>query len=347
MPALDHLDRRLEQLSAEAEAWTAAFFERSRPASDRFAALLGYPLGWTDATLARLERPVAAGKRLRPALALLICEELAGDHRPALPPAAAVELVHNFSLVHDDIQDESPLRRGRPTVWSLWQTAQAINVGDALFVLAQLAVTEAEALSPALRIACQRRLNAACLELVEGQYRDLDLQANGDATFESYQRMIGGKTAALIACTCWLGARSGGGTERRADAFAAFGRQLGIAFQHQDDLLGVWGDPAETGKSADTDLRTRKQALPAVLGLQAQGPLADRFRQLFIGQGELSAEAAAEAADLLLRLGIRERVAEMVDRGYACAAALLDSALGASRGDLLKALLERFRRRAA
>jgi geranylgeranyl diphosphate synthase type I len=347
MPGPDHLDRRLEQLSAEVEAWTRAFFDRQRPSSDRFAALLGYPLGWTDASLEPLKRPVSVGKKLRPALALLISEALSGDHRPALPPAAAVELVHNFSLVHDDIQDESPLRRGRPTVWKLWQTAQAINVGDALFVLAQLAVTEAEMLSAAQRVACQRRLNAACLELVEGQFRDLDLQADGVATLEAYQCMVAGKTAALIACTCWLGASSAGASESQADGFAAFGRQLGLAFQHQDDLLGVWGDPALTGKSAETDLRTRKQALPAVLGLQAAGPLANRFRQLFVGQGELGAEQAAEAADLLVQLGVRETVSQMVDAGYARAAALLDEALGPRDGRVLRMLLERFRRRAA
>jgi geranylgeranyl diphosphate synthase type I len=347
MPSPDHLDRRLEELSAEVEAWTRAFFQRQRPASDRFAALLGYPLGWTDETLAPLDKPLSVGKKLRPALALLICETLAGDHRPALPPAAAVELVHNFSLVHDDIQDESPLRRGRPTVWALWQTAQAINVGDALFALAQLAVTDAASLSDSQRLACQRRLNTACLELVEGQFRDLDLQADGSATLEAYQCMVGGKTAALIACSCWLGAISAGASEAEADRFAGFGRQLGIAFQHQDDLLGVWGDPALTGKSAETDLRTRKQALPAVLGLQATGPLAGRFRELFLGPGELSPEQAAEAANLLVQLGVRVKAVEMVDAGYARAKAMLDESLGTRKAALLRALLERFRTRAA
>jgi geranylgeranyl diphosphate synthase type I len=277
----------------------------------------------------------------------LICAALSGHPAPALAPAAAVELIHNFSLVHDDIQDESPLRRGRPTVWSLWHTAQAINVGDALFVLAQLAVTDAEALSTAQRIACQRRLNVACLELVEGQFRDLDLQACGAASLDAYQSMVAGKTAALIACTCWLGASSAGASQSQADSFAAFGRQLGLAFQHQDDLLGVWGDPLLTGKSAETDLRTRKQALPAVLGLQARGPLGDRFRRLFIGHGELDAEQAGEAAELLVRLGVRESVAEMVEAGYASAQTLLDDALAGRDGELIQSLLERFRTRAA
>jgi geranylgeranyl diphosphate synthase type I len=347
MPGPDDLDARLDRLSAEVDAWTRAFFERHRPAADRFAGLISYPLGWVDTALRPLDPPAPAGKRLRPAVCLLVCEAVGGDHRPALAPAAAIELVHNFSLVHDDIQDESPLRRGRPTVWAGWQTAQAINVGDSLFALAQLAVVDADHCPAELLVAAARRLNQTCLRLVEGQFLDLELQAAGSASLTAYQTMVGGKTAALLECATWLGARFGGADQARAERFAAFGRQIGLAFQFQDDLLGIWGDPALTGKSAETDLRTRKQALPAVLALQASGSDADRFRELFLAPGEMSAEQARAAAELLEALGIRQRADRMVEAGYARAADDLRAALGEQPDSPLWALLRKFRDRSA
>src|SRR5918911_4580523 len=168
------LDRRLDALAAELDAWTRRLYEQSLgrlSSADTFAPLLGYPLGWVDEQLRPLATPAPAGKRLRPALCLLICEAVAGEVQPAFAPAAAIELVHNFSLVHDDIQDESPLRRGRPTVWSTWGAAQAINVGDGLFALAYLALTSGAA-APELVVEAARRLGQTCLRLVQGQYVD-------------------------------------------------------------------------------------------------------------------------------------------------------------------------------
>ena len=347
MPSGPDLDARLVALSAEIDAWTRQFVQRSRPAADPFAALLAYPLGWVDPDLQPLADPTVAGKRLRPALCLLICEALAGDHRPALAPAAAVELVHNFSLVHDDIQDESPLRRGRPSVWQRWGTAQAINIGDALFALAQLALTDPSSVPPILVAEAITQLNRTCLRLVEGQYLDLALQTGGGATFEAYQSMIEGKTAALIECAAHLGARYGGADPTRAARFAAFGHQLGIAFQLQDDVLGVWGDPALTGKSADTDLQTRKQALPAILALRRTGPDADRFRRIFLARDEMTAEQASTAVGLLDALGIRAEAEQLVETAYDRADASLSAALQDSAHTALRVLLDRFRRRVA
>jgi geranylgeranyl diphosphate synthase, type I len=340
------LDDRLEAFAGEVDLWTRQFFASNRPNDDRFAALLSYPLGWVDPELRPLERTVASGKRLRPALCLLVCEAVCGDYRPALAAAAAVELVHNFSLVHDDIQDESPLRRGRPTVWAKWDTAQAINVGDSLFALAQLAMLHDERTEPQVQIEAARRLNVTCLRLVEGQFLDLELQAGGSATFEAYQAMVGGKTAALLECAAWLGARCGGTPRAGADSFGEFGRRLGMAFQFQDDLLGLWGDPRQTGKSAESDLLTRKQALPAVLALRRSGPAADRFRTIFLGPGEMRASEAGEALELLDELQVREETAAMVNSGYDAAAAALGVALGARANSELWLLLERFRDRA-
>jgi geranylgeranyl diphosphate synthase type I len=346
MASRSRLDDRLEELASEVDEWTRRFFAAYRPGDERFAGLLSYPLGWVDAELQPLAGG-ATGKRLRPALCLLVCEAVSGEHQAALAPAAAVELVHNFSLVHDDIQDESPLRRGRPTVWARWQTAQAINVGDGLFALAQLAISQDEAVEPEVRLEAVHRLNVTCLRLVEGQYLDLELQANGAASLEAYQAMIGGKTAALLECAAWLGARFGGAAVERTDRFAEFGRRLGVAFQFQDDLLGVWGDPRRTGKSAESDLLTRKQALPAVLALRHSGRAADRFRALFEGQGEMRLADAGEALELLDELGVRQETAAMVQAGYDAAARELSEAIVEQPESPLWSLLQRFRDRAA
>jgi geranylgeranyl diphosphate synthase type I len=347
MPSHADLDARLDELSSELDRWTAELFQRFRPAAERFAGMLSYPLGWVGADLRPLHSPAQSGKRLRPALCLLVCEAVSGDHRRAMAPAAAIELVHNFSLVHDDIQDGSHLRRGRPTVWSNWQTAQAINVGDSLFALAQVALLEASAGAPDLVIEAARRLNVTCLRLVEGQYLDLELQAAGQATSEAYQTMIAGKTAALLEYAAWAGSRFGGAQPDQAERYAEFGRLLGLAFQIQDDLLGVWGDPTITGKPGDADLRDRKQALPAILALQARGAAADQFRQLFRAPGAMTDEAAQRGLALLEDLGIQTRVQALMKSKYREAEAALDSALDNRDTTWLRALLRRFRDRTA
>ena len=337
------LDDRLDRLSEEIGLWLRGCCARHRPRSARFAGFLDYPLGWVDHNLHRLDPPAPSGKRLRPALCLLVAEAVGGDYRSALAPAGAIELIHNFSLVHDDIQDQSPLRRGRPTVWDRWGTAQAINVGDSLFSLAQLALLDDDATPPALRVEAAQSLNQACLRLVEGQFLDLDLQDSGAATLEAYQSMVGGKTAALLECSARLGARYGGAAPAQADRFASFGRQLGLAFQYQDDWLGVWGDPAETGKSAETDLRTRKQALPALLGLSASGPTADHFQSIFMSNTELDPDQAHQARLLLEQLGVREQVNQTFQATYDVAEAELQLALSGHGSEALTALLQRFR----
>jgi geranylgeranyl diphosphate synthase type I len=341
------IDDRLDRLSEEIGLWLRDFCARHRPRSERFAGFLDYPLGWVDHDLRPLEPPAPSGKRLRPALCLLVAEAVGGRYRSALPPAGAIELIHNFSLVHDDIQDHSPLRRGRPTVWDRWGASQAINVGDSLFSLAQLALLDDEGTLPALRVEAAQALNRACLRLVEGQFLDLDLQDSGAATLEAYQSMVGGKTAALLECSARLGARYGGAQPEQANRFARFGRQLGLAFQYQDDWLGVWGDLAETGKSAETDLRTRKQALPALLALSASGSTADRFRAVFMSNSELDPDQAHHARLLLEQLGVREQVHQTFQATYATAEAELRLALQSAPSDDLTALLQRFRARRA
>lgn len=229
--------------------------------------MLRYHLGWVDAAF----QPVAsaAGKRLRPVLLLLACEAQSGDWQQALPAAAAIELLHNFTLIHDDIEDHDDVRRGRPTLWSVWGEPQAINAGDALFTLAYQSLLELEStgLPPALILKTVERYTATILKITEGQCRDIAFETENFVTEPTYLTMVTDKTAVLIGLAAELGGIIAGAPAAHADALRAFGEALGIAFQMQDDLLGLWGDPEQTGKPVGSDLRNRKKSLPILHGM--------------------------------------------------------------------------------
>ncbi len=293
-----------------------AAVERLLPTQPQFQGLydmLRYHVGWVDRSLRRVEGP--AGKKLRSMLCLLVADTLGTGWQQAVPAAAAVELIHNFSLVHDDIEDRSPLRRYRETVWTVWGDAQAINIGDAVLVLAQRALTEADDLPPDVSLAALRRLNQACLGLCEGQYLDLLWEHESSVAVEQYLEMIERKTARLFECAAELGALCSGASPAAQHQAALFGSSLGMAFQAIDDLLGVWSPAAETGKTAQLDLASRKKSLPAVLGLAAPASgEADRFRSLFRLDRQLTPDETAEARQILDHLGIHQQAAAYVRR---------------------------------
>jgi geranylgeranyl diphosphate synthase type I len=266
-----------------------------------YYAMLEYHLGWGGRTAGG----TAGGKRIRPLLCLLCASAAGADWRLALPVAAAVELIHNFSLIHDDIQDNSPLRRGRPTVWQQWGQAQAINAGDAMFALAHLAPQRLIALGVAPKVALEAlaELNYTCLELTQGQHLDMLFEHRPMVSVPEHMAMIEKKTAVLIAAAALLGASLAGNNSERLDHFYAYGWNLGLAFQFQDDLLGIWGDPVITGKSAASDLEKRKKSLPVVFGLEHSAGLAQAYSQPH-RPGESVAGLAAE----LERLGARDYV---------------------------------------
>ena len=228
--------------------------------------MAGYHLGFLDETLRAVDvAPESRGKRFRPALAMLSCAAAGGSVERAGPLAAAIELLHNFTLVHDDIQDNSPLRRRRPTVWKLWGEEQAINAGDALFALAHRSLFRLRGSVPAgtlLDIA--EAFEQTTLEIVGGQVVDLTFEEGERVTVDDYLAMIAGKTAAIVRFAAWSGALIGGASDEHAVRYGAFGQALGLGFQIQDDLLGIWGEPAVTGKSTADDIRRRKQSLPIV-----------------------------------------------------------------------------------
>jgi len=260
-----------------------------------FHEMLTYHMGWTGEGAG----PEATGKRIRPLLVLLTTAASGGDWEKALPAAAAVELVHNFSLVHDDIQDNSPKRRGRDTAWVKWGAPMAINIGDALFVQSSQAIMDLkENHSPDIIVKAAEILHNTCLELTRGQFLDMSYEKRTDLTPDDYWPMIAGKTAALLSACCHLGALLGGADETKQDSYRSFGQYLGLAFQVQDDILGIWGNEAVTGKSAASDLVEGKNSLPVLAGLAANKKFAKRWQE-----GPIHAFEVEEMAKLLATEG--------------------------------------------
>jgi geranylgeranyl diphosphate synthase type I len=250
-------------------------------------------------------------------LTLLCCEASGGDWRTALPAAAAVELLHNFSLIHDDIEDSDPLRRGRPTVWKVWGTAQAINAGDALYTIAHMALSGLSdyTIPVELILATRQRFDRACLVLTQGQHLDLGFEARASVTEAEYLHMVYGKTAALIEAACGLGALVYGSD--LVSHYEDFGRALGLAFQIQDDLLGIWGDPQLTGKPAGNDLRNHKKSLPVAYAL-------DRSEELRRLYAQAEVDVAVTIAELD-RVGAREYAERLAAQHQRQALAALDA----------------------
>lgn len=291
--------------------------------------MMHYHLGWVDGAL-RPADPAGTGKRLRPLLCLLACEAAGGQVSQALPAASAIELIHGFSLVHDDIEDGSPLRRGRPAVWSVWGVPQAINAGDGMFVLARLALHRlADRGVPAGR--CQAAgiaFDHACLAVCEGQFCDMSFEDRPGVDLHQYLWMIRHKTATLLAASAQLGAMVATDDTELIGRYFAFGLNLGMCFQIQDDILGAWGDEQVTGKSAATDIRDRKKTLPVVYALGHPGdPAAARsLAELYARPDDLDPPDVRAALDLLDRLGARRYAEEMAEQYYRLALAALDEA---------------------
>lgn len=257
--------------------------------------MLHYHMGWIDDE----GNPISAetGKRIRPILALITAEAVSGDANAARPAAAAVELIHNFSLLHDDIQDASPLRRGRKTAWRVWGKEQSINAGDAMFALAYLAIPRlaSEGADPAILHQLTCILGETCVELTRGQHLDMLFEAQETVSTDNYLSMIAGKTAALIAASTEMGAISAGADAEQRVHYREFGRNLGLAFQVLDDVLDIWGDPKLTGKKAAVDIYDRKKSLPVLYGLANSAELND----LYAEQTNMTKERVQQAIALL------------------------------------------------
>jgi geranylgeranyl diphosphate synthase type I len=301
--------------------------------------MLRYHMGWANV---RFDAELApAGKRLRPIFCLLGCDAVGGNVEMAIPAAAALELLHNFSLVHDDIEDGDEQRRHRATLWKVWGVPQAINAGDGLFALSFAAIQRLEerGLSAEATLAALRVFTQMCVELTEGQHLDMLFEARDDVTVPEYLRMIQGKTGALVGASVAIGAIVGGAEAAQSEALWHFGRAVGLAFQVQDDILGIWGDPAETGKAAGNDVLRRKKSLPMLYTLNDAG-VGQRFAAL-LRADDFGPARLDDALALLDEAGARAYAEAQVQRLHDNALAALQQALGDRADDLpLRALAE-------
>ncbi len=276
--------------------------------------MMRYHLGWVDEKGNPL--PGGAGKALRPTLCLLACEAVGEDYTCALPAAAAIELVHNYSLIHDDIQDDDRERRHRPTVWSIWGKPQAINAGSAMRLLSNMAILRLRenGVTPEKQARVQYLLDEASLRLIEGQYLDIEFENRFDITVNDYLEMIGGKTAALISCSLEVGALLGTSNKDTVESFRSIGKSLGLAFQMRDDILGIWGNPGETGKPLANDIRRRKKTLPIVYALEKA---ASRSHEelVTIYHNEIRDESTvSRVLDILEEIAARQGAQTMVEQ---------------------------------
>ena len=292
-----------------------------------------YHLGWEDAAGRPTE--AASGKMIRPVGLLLATEVLGGDPERAIPAAAAVELVHNFSLLHDDVEDRSERRRDRPTLWTLVGEAHAINTGDGMLMLAHQAICglEERGLSAADTLRAVRELDRATLRLVHGQYLDLSFEGRSQVSISEYVEMASGKTAAMFGAPLALGAIVAGAPESTVNVFRTVGWHIGLAFQMIDDLLGIWGDPELTGKPVGDDIIARKMTYPVITALDRDWDLVGRrYAEEASGPDEV-----AEIARLIEGTGAREATDERARWERDQALRVLGEAQLEERGQLLLA----------
>ncbi|MBI4214244.1 MAG: polyprenyl synthetase family protein [Chloroflexi bacterium] len=331
------IDARLQEFASAVDSagWKLL---QSAPEYEGLYRMIRYHLGWTEGSATARH---AGGKKLRSTLTFLVAEAAGADWRCALPAATAMDLVHNFSLIHDDIEDASLLRRGRETVWARWGNAQAINAGDALLMVAYQALFDVEPrLGAGQAQGAYRRLAQACRELCEGQYLDLLWEGGPTVSIEQYFSMIGRKTAGLFQCAAELGALSAGAGLAREEAFGQFARSLGLAFQVADDILGVWSPEIETGKTAALDVANRKKALPATLALSGpDSPAQARLAELYALPRRLEPDETREAIGLLEKLEAREQARGFLEQLRSEALARLDEAAPGDAGAQIRALV--------
>jgi geranylgeranyl diphosphate synthase type I len=287
--------------------------------------MLRYHMGWQNEHGHSCRRE--SGKFIRSTLCFLSCQAVGGDMSQVLPAAAAVELIHNFSLIHDDIEDASDERHHRPTIWKLWGQSQAINAGDAMFTLAYVALLKLneKGITNEKVASATKMLSLACLELCEGQYLDVEYENRPDTTIEDYLDMAAKKTAALFAVSTALGAYLCSEDSKLVDSFHLFGKELGTAYQICDDILGIWGMEESTGKSV-SDISQKKKTLPVVYGLQnSEGKERKRLKKLY-SQKSIEGEDITEVTKILDHLGARDYAEDLAEQYYHKALAHLEAA---------------------
>ena len=278
----------------------------------------GFHFGWWDGD----RNPVAGvqGKMVRPAFALSAARAVSGEvPDTAVRAAVAVELVHNFSLVHDDVLDADRTRRGRPTVWAQFGVPYAVLLGDAMLALASQVLTRHRDSAELCG-----ELNAAVIALCVGQYQDMLFEQRLHVSTSEYLEMAGGKTAALLANSCVLGAMAGGALPAEVTALGRFGHHVGLAFQLVDDVLGIFGDPAVTGKPAGADLLRYKKSMPVLAAVESGTAAGDELAELYRAKA-ITSDLLPHAVRLVADAGGKERTETEAKRSYELALGHLDA----------------------
>ena len=310
----------MEEVGRESQDKTPALLEKYRAAIEDSLSkalslhdlgldiMLRYHLGLGD----EHGRPTSSkqGKCLRSSLCMFTCEAVGGLSEQAISAAVALDLVHNFSLIHDDIQDGDMERHHRPTVWAIWGPHRALQAGNVMRTLADLGIQQLPRHQVASEIVarCSKLLTIAYLEMVEGQYLDLDFEGRTDISTSSYLDMISRKTGALIRCSLQLGALTGNADAKTVEALTTFGEYLGTVFQIRDDYLGIWGYAEETGKAAGNDIRRKTNSLPLVHALERAGTMQNQQLQSIYDKEQVEDSDVASTLTLLADLNASEYV---------------------------------------
>lgn len=287
--------------------------------------ILRYYMGWADETGAPHNPTGAgAGKAVRPTLCLFGCEAVGGEVAQAIPAAVALELIHNFSLIHDDIQDKDETRRGRKTAWAVWGLPKALVAGNVLRVVADSALHNLPKSERA--IAAVSLLTEAYLDMIDGQYLDISFEGRHDIGMDDYRRMISRKTGALLRCSLNMGAAVGTDDASTVAAFRECGRALGYVFQIRDDTLGIWGKESVTGKPVGSDIRRKKNSYPVVYAMENADALDGRLLSEIYAKDALDDADVASVMGVMERIGVQERAhveaSEWADRAMAALVAV-------------------------
>ena len=276
--------------------------------------MLRYYMGWADETGA----PVTAttGKAVRPTLCLFGCEAVGGTVSQAIPAAVSLEFIHNFSLVHDDIQDEDETRHGRKTIWAVWGKPKALVAGNVLRVVADSALHGliSAGLDTSRAVTAAHLLTEAYLEMIEGQYLDISFEGRHDIGMNDYRRMISRKTGALLRCSLNLGAAVGTDDAGTVAAFRECGRALGYVFQIRDDILGVWGQEDVTGKPVGADIRRKKNSYPVVYAMENAGDADGKILSTIYEKPELDETDVASVLEIMDRVRVREQASAEISQ---------------------------------
>jgi geranylgeranyl diphosphate synthase type I len=265
-----------------------------------------YQMGWVDEN--GNNSTGSSGKALRPSLCLLACEAVGGQINLAVPLAIALEIIHNFSLVHDDIQDEDLLRRHRPTVWAVWGKKLALIAGNAMRTSADMNIYSLRSLGTTSDrvIYAINLLTERYLEMIEGQYQDISFEKRTDVSTQEYLDMVEKKTGSLIEAALHMGAYIGSATTNQVSALGKFGKLIGLGFQVRDDMLGIWGNTKSTGKGHGSDISRKKQALPVLYAFE-YGTISTRQTMATIYKKPiLTPRDISKVIDILNRLNAQE-----------------------------------------